>query len=59
MSYKAIDWAIVVRQLLTDFHGLVSAPEFKLQHVGETSDEGFGYVWMCNVFGHYIMVSCF
>ncbi|KAG8944966.1 hypothetical protein FRC04_001318 [Tulasnella sp. 424] len=57
MAYKEIDWAIVVKQLVTDFHGLVSAPQFKVQHVGETSEEGFGYVWMCNVFGHYIMAK--
>ncbi|KAG8932244.1 hypothetical protein FRC01_014885 [Tulasnella sp. 417] len=57
MAYKGLDWGVVVKQLLTDFHGLVSAPEFKLQHVGETSEEGFGYVWMCNVFGHYIMTK--
>ncbi|KAG8986541.1 hypothetical protein FRB90_003933, partial [Tulasnella sp. 427] len=57
IAYKGIDFAIVTKQLLTDFQGLVSRPEFKLQNVGETSEEGFGYVWMCNVFGHYIITK--
>lgn len=34
----------------------VTYPRFKLQQAGLLSEEGLGYTWMCNVFGHFILV---
>ena len=35
---------------------VVTEPAFYLQRVGLMSDDGLGWAWQCNVFGHYILV---
>ncbi|KAG8904402.1 hypothetical protein FRB99_001824 [Tulasnella sp. 403] len=55
ISYKGMDWSIAILQLLTDYKGALTAPAYKLQHIGETNEEGLGWTWLCNVFGHYII----
>ncbi len=32
-------------------------PVFKKQVTGELSEDGLGWIWQCNVFGHYVLVS--
>lgn len=34
----------------------VTAPIFYTQEVGQLSQDGLGWVWQCNVFGHYVLV---
>jgi hypothetical protein len=36
----------------------MTAPVYVVQHVGELSVDGLGWVWQCNFFGHYALV-CF
>jgi 3-keto steroid reductase len=35
---------------------VVAHPTYVVQSTGLTSDDGLGWVWQCNVFGHYILV---
>ena len=51
-----INWLAVILAVMTNLIKAVTYPRFKLQQVGLMSEEGFGYTWMCNVFGHFIMV---
>ncbi|KAJ3544581.1 hypothetical protein NMY22_g2736 [Coprinellus aureogranulatus] len=54
-SFIAIDWSIAIRQILSSPMQAVTAPLFYSQHVGELSVDGLGWVWQCNVFGHFAM----
>jgi 3-keto steroid reductase len=51
-----IDWLAAIFAVITNFMRAVTYPRFKLQQTGLMSEEGFGYTWMCNVFGHFILV---
>jgi len=51
-----IDWPAAIYAIITNFVKAVTYPRFKLQQVGVLSEEGFGHTWMCNVFGHFILV---
>lgn len=57
-SFTGINWWRAVYEICTSFKTAVTAPSFKLQAVGEMSDDGLGWVWQCNVFGHYALVGC-
>ncbi|EJD00851.1 uncharacterized protein FOMMEDRAFT_21336 [Fomitiporia mediterranea MF3/22] len=54
-SFIGYDWPLACKQLLTDFLGAVTSPLFKLQRIGELSEDGLGWIWQCNVFGHYML----
>jgi len=56
VSAKGIDWVGAWIQVFTDFIGAFTAPTFIKQHVGELSVDGLGWVWQCNLFGHYALV---
>ena len=51
-----IDWLAATFAVITNLVKAVTYPRFKLQQVGLLSEEGLGYTWMCNVFGHFILV---
>lgn len=34
----------------------ITAPAFYLQHQGELSIDGLGWVWQSNLFSHYVLV---
>jgi len=36
--------------------GFVVYPSYTVQRKGVMSDDGLGWTWQCNVFGHYILV---
>ncbi|KAF8607478.1 NAD(P)-binding protein [Ceratobasidium sp. AG-I] len=55
-SFTGINWPRAVYELCTSFKTAITAPGFKLQAIGEMSDDGLGWVWQCNVFGHYTLV---
>ena len=58
-SFAAIDWfKLVVRMIL---HPIVTLTvvTYIIQRIGEMSDDGFGYIWQCNVFGPYLFVRPF
>ena len=39
-----------------NFFGFVVCPSYTVQRKGVMSDDGLGWTWQCNVFGHYILV---
>lgn len=46
-----------LRQLfLESFVAGVTTPVYKLQRVGDLSDDGLGCIWQSNLFGHYVLV---
>ncbi|KAF9645056.1 hypothetical protein BDM02DRAFT_3120885 [Thelephora ganbajun] len=53
-SFTAIDWFKLVIPLL--LHPVISltVASYIIQGIGERSEDGFGYIWQCNVFGPYI-----
>ncbi|KAI5122148.1 hypothetical protein M0805_000795 [Coniferiporia weirii] len=54
-SFTGYNWVLCTKQLLTEFITAVTSPVYKLQKVGEISEDGLGWVWQCNVFGHYVL----
>lgn len=58
-SFSAIDWAACFKQLLKEPMNALTAPTFYIQHQGEISIDNLGWVWQCNLFGHYVLVSSF
>lgn len=56
-SFLAIDWfKLIVTFILRPVIALTVA-SYVIQAIGEMSNDGFGYIWQCNVFGPYIFVS--
>jgi 3-keto steroid reductase len=56
-SMSGINWPKAIWQLCTDFLGAVTAPGYFYHTFGKLSTDGLGWVWQCNVFGHYCLVS--
>lgn len=55
--FTGMDYIRAAKQiLLEDFIGGVTNPVYKLQRVGDVSEDGLGYIWQSNLFGHYILV---
>lgn len=42
-------------ELFKDPVRAVTAPNYKIEVKGEKSKDGLGWVWQCNVFGHYVI----
>ncbi|EGO27194.1 hypothetical protein SERLADRAFT_333162, partial [Serpula lacrymans var. lacrymans S7.9] len=57
-SFNKIDWVICLQQLFTHWVTAVTAPIYYIQNKGEMSSDELGWVWQCNVFGHYVMYRC-
>ncbi|KAJ3875970.1 hypothetical protein F5051DRAFT_454166 [Lentinula edodes] len=53
--FISINWPSCIHQLLTDPLGAVTTPTYYLQTWGEVSQDGYGFTWQCNVFGHYTL----
>jgi hypothetical protein len=56
-SFAAIDWFKLSIQLILRPIITLTVVSYIIQRVGERSDDGFGYIWQCNVFGPYLFVS--
>ncbi|KAG2148026.1 NAD(P)-binding protein [Suillus clintonianus] len=54
-SFVSINWFLAIKQLATDWIEAVTAPIYYTQEVGQLSQDGLGWVWQCNVFGHYVL----
>ncbi|ETW84523.1 hypothetical protein HETIRDRAFT_312795 [Heterobasidion irregulare TC 32-1] len=50
-----ISWLGLVKQILINFLDAVTYPRYNVQQSGMMSEDGLGWVWQCNVFGHYIL----
>ncbi|KAI0052591.1 hypothetical protein FA95DRAFT_1553254 [Auriscalpium vulgare] len=55
-NFDRISWPLLFRQIVSDLLGALTNPRFNLQKPGILSEDGFGWVWQCNVFGHFILV---
>ncbi|KAH9059315.1 NAD(P)-binding protein [Lactarius vividus] len=58
--FLRISWPLVFRQFWEDLFQLnlfefVTHPRYNIQRTGIMSDDGLGWVWQCNVFGHYVI----
>ncbi|KAK7471222.1 3-keto-steroid reductase [Stygiomarasmius scandens] len=56
--FCGMDWVKLFKQMTMSPMQAITAPKFYKQTWGERSLDGYGWVWQCNVFGHYFMV-CF
>ncbi|CAE6470031.1 unnamed protein product [Rhizoctonia solani] len=55
-DFVGINWPLAIWEVCTRFKTAVTAPGFKIQATGKTSEDGLGWVWQCNVFGHFVLV---
>ncbi|ELU45592.1 UDP-xylose synthase [Rhizoctonia solani AG-1 IA] len=54
-DFVGINWPLAIWEVCTRFKTAVTAPGFKIQGTGKMSDDGLGWVWQCNVFGHFVL----
>ncbi|KAG1803395.1 NAD(P)-binding protein [Suillus subaureus] len=54
-SFVSINWLLAIKQFVMDCVEAVTAPIYYTQEVGQVSQDGLGWVWQCNVFGHYVL----
>ena len=57
----SLNWYGVTRQILTDPILFCTVPNYLIERVGSMSEDGIGYIFQANVFGHYYIVffPCF
>jgi len=58
--FLRISWPLLLRQVWRNVVELnlfesVTCPKYHIQGRAMMSDDGLGWVWQCNVFGHYIL----
>ncbi|KAI9448559.1 NAD(P)-binding protein [Lactarius indigo] len=58
--FLRISWPLMFQQLWQDLCQLnlfefVTHPRYNIQRTGIVSDDGLGWAWQCNVFGHYVI----
>ncbi|OSX57027.1 hypothetical protein POSPLADRAFT_1041828 [Postia placenta MAD-698-R-SB12] len=54
-KYSHLDFPKFFRQCFESPTGAIHHPAFNIQKTGTMSTDGLGYVWQCNVFGHYAL----
>ncbi|CCM02120.1 uncharacterized protein FIBRA_04197 [Fibroporia radiculosa] len=54
-TYSHIDYIVFARQCLESFLDAVLHPTYNVQKIGVMSGDNLGFVWQCNIFGHYVM----
>lgn len=57
-SFIGICWPLAIKCVLTAPMTAVTSPTYYTQNQGEESVDGFGWVWQCNLFAHFVLV-CF
>ncbi|SJX63123.1 related to ERG27-3-keto sterol reductase [Sporisorium reilianum f. sp. reilianum] len=55
-AWTGMNWFHAVWMIMTQFRYAVTWPAYKMQRAGDKSDDGFGWVWQCNVGAHWILV---
>lgn len=56
-TFTGINWFHAAWMMITNFHGAVTYPQYKLQRAGDVGGDGYGFVWQANVGAHYVLVS--
>ncbi|CAE6420776.1 unnamed protein product [Rhizoctonia solani] len=54
-DFVGINWPLAIWEICTRFKTAVTAPGYKIQATGKISSDGLGWVWQCNVFGHFVL----
>ena len=59
--FVGLSWSLLLRQLWRNLLDLnifrfVVYPSYIVQYKGIMSDDGLGWTWQCNIFGHYILM---
>ncbi|KAG2159067.1 NAD(P)-binding protein [Suillus bovinus] len=54
-SFVGINWRLAIKQYATSWVEAVTSPTYYTQEVGQLSQDRLGWVWQCNVFGHYVL----
>lgn len=59
--FLRISWLLVLQQFWQDLRvfkpfEFATHPRYNIQRSAMVSDDGLGWVWQCNVFGHYVIV---
>ncbi|TFK43075.1 3-keto sterol reductase [Crucibulum laeve] len=54
-SFSGMYWPGCLKQLFTSPMSAITAPTYYLQHSGELSVDNLGWIWQCNMFGHYCL----
>ncbi|EPQ27435.1 uncharacterized protein PFL1_04973 [Pseudozyma flocculosa PF-1] len=55
-AWIGLDWLHATWMVMTSFRYAVTWPAYKIQRAGDISDDGFGWVWQCNVGAHWVLV---
>ncbi|KDQ20637.1 hypothetical protein BOTBODRAFT_26646 [Botryobasidium botryosum FD-172 SS1] len=55
--WNGINWPAAFWKLATDLIYAVTYPDYQKQLVGVRSEDGLGWTWQSNVFGHYLLVK--
>ncbi|KAF7313423.1 hypothetical protein HMN09_00498200 [Mycena chlorophos] len=53
--FAHIKWLVAIRQVLHNLFEAITRPAFYAQTVGELTDDGLGFTFQCNYFGHYVL----
>lgn len=57
-AWAGINWMAAFIEVFCEPMKALTDPEFKKQHTGWRSDKDkLGWVWQCNVFGHWCLVG--
>ncbi|KAJ7265887.1 3-keto sterol reductase [Mycena haematopus] len=54
-NFTHIDWTRCLKQIGWNLLDGITRPQFYVQSTGELSVDGFGWIWQCNLFGHYVL----
>lgn len=53
--FTGIDFVTATREILRNFLSAVTQPTFILSRTGDMTDDGLGWTWQTNVFGHWCL----
>ena len=56
-SFVTLDWFKFIATFILHPVVTLTVVSYIVQAIGERSNDGFGYIWQCNVFGPYLFVS--
>lgn len=56
-AFDGVEWFGAIKHILRNPIEAVTYPNYKIQRKGVLSEDGFGWVWQCNILGHYLMVG--
>ena len=54
--FVGLDIPALIIALLTRPYQALTYPTYILERKGLMTDDGIGWTWQCNVFGHYVLV---